>query len=209
VKVFAYRMPASPHGNWKTLLLDSSMHLTHNFDVEQEDGREALLIGGKEGAKMIRHQNGKWMKPEWVIRDYGFSEIRLKNGLIAGIQPMHGKILAVYSDYENRRILTDSLNQGHAVAIADVLDIGFNQVVAGWRNPNERNETGIKLFIPTGPDYAMWRSVWIDRNGMACEDLKVADLDGDGKMDIIASGRSSHNLVIYRNRTGSVSDTGR
>jgi hypothetical protein len=36
---------------------------------------------------------------------------------------------------------------------------------------------------------------------MACEDLKIADLDGDGQPDIIASGRATHNLVIYWNRT--------
>jgi hypothetical protein len=36
---------------------------------------------------------------------------------------------------------------------------------------------------------------------MACEDLKLADLDGDGKLDIIASGRASNNLKIYWNRT--------
>ena len=34
---------------------------------------------------------------------------------------------------------------------------------------------------------------------MACEDLKIADLNGDGKPDIIASGRATKNLVIYWN----------
>jgi hypothetical protein len=31
---------------------------------------------------------------------------------------------------------------------------------------------------------------------MACEDLKTADLNNDGKPDIIAAGRASKNLVI-------------
>jgi hypothetical protein len=31
--------------------------------------------------------------------------------------------------------------------------------------------------------------------------LKVADLNADGKLDIIAAGRASKNLVIYWNRT--------
>jgi hypothetical protein len=37
---------------------------------------------------------------------------------------------------------------------------------------------------------------------MACEDLKIADLNGDGKPDIIAAGRSTHNLKVYWNRSG-------
>jgi hypothetical protein len=37
---------------------------------------------------------------------------------------------------------------------------------------------------------------------MACEDSKVADLDGDGRPDIVASGRSTHNLMVYWNKTG-------
>jgi hypothetical protein len=36
---------------------------------------------------------------------------------------------------------------------------------------------------------------------MACEDLAAADLDGDGKTDVIAAGRASHNVVIYWNKT--------
>jgi hypothetical protein len=36
---------------------------------------------------------------------------------------------------------------------------------------------------------------------MACEDLTVADLDADGRPEIIAAGRDSHNLIIYWNKT--------
>ena len=39
----------------------------------------------------------------------------------------------------------------------------------------------------------------IDDNTMACEDLVLADLDGDGKLDIVASGRGTKNVKIYWN----------
>ncbi|MEN2281131.1 FG-GAP-like repeat-containing protein [Algoriphagus sp. SE2] len=34
---------------------------------------------------------------------------------------------------------------------------------------------------------------------MACESLTSADLDGDGKLDLIAAGRATNNLKIYWN----------
>ena len=62
-------------------------------------------------------------------------------------------------------------------------------------------KVGIKLFTPLDDEGKTWRTTWIDDNQMACEDLCLADLDGDGKLDIIASGRATHNLVIYFNQT--------
>ena len=43
----------------------------------------------------------------------------------------------------------------------------------------------------------------IDDNTMACEDLTIADLNGDGKLDIVAAGRATKNLKIYFNESGS------
>ncbi len=41
----------------------------------------------------------------------------------------------------------------------------------------------------------------VDENGIATEDLQVLDLNGDGKPDIVASGRATKNLKIYWNKT--------
>jgi hypothetical protein len=35
---------------------------------------------------------------------------------------------------------------------------------------------------------------------MACEDALAADLDGDGRIDVIAGGRATHNVRIYWNQ---------
>jgi hypothetical protein len=35
---------------------------------------------------------------------------------------------------------------------------------------------------------------------MACEDALAADLNGDGRADIVAGGRATHNVKIYWNR---------
>jgi hypothetical protein len=215
VKVFAYEMPANPEKQpWKLMLLDETMHLTHNLDVVPASGSDLLYIGGKEGIKAFVFQGNKWTvtKAEpWVVEGKSFGELRSSGAgqWIAGIEPMHGNELTVYTSAGGksvsssnagdlaRTVLTADLNQGHALAVADVLGSGKKQIVAGWREPNKESKVGVKIFVSDG---AKWEEHWIDENGMACEDLQVADLNGDGKPDVIAAGRATKNLKIYWNR---------
>ncbi|HEV3203353.1 MAG TPA: FG-GAP-like repeat-containing protein [Gemmataceae bacterium] len=39
----------------------------------------------------------------------------------------------------------------------------------------------------------------VDDGGVAVEDLVAGDLNGDGKIDIVAVGRQTHNVRIYWN----------
>ena len=203
VRVIAYEQNA---GKWKYMMIDSSMHLTHNFDVIPSGTSEHILIGGKEGARRFAFDGKKWSpvgKSSWIAAE-SFGEIRVgtigRESIIAGIQPMHGNQLAVFSS-AGKTVLTDSLSQGHALAVADVLGLGYDQVVAGWREPDANQKVGIVLFQPASSSASStWKKFWVDENKIACEDLLVADLDGDGKKEIIAAGRSSHNLKIYWNK---------
>ena len=79
------------------------------------------------------------------------------------------------------------------------LEQDSDQIVVGWREPDAEKKTGIKLFMLQAQGN-QWKDFWIDENGIACEDLQLADLDGDGKKDIIAAGRATHNLKIYWNK---------
>jgi len=123
---------------------------------------------------------------------------------------LHGNIVAAYVpragvpeiSKAERVILDEELNEGHALAVADFTGSGRDQVVVGWRSPNDAGHIGIKLYVPFNTLWEAWTARAVDIGDMACEDLAVADLDGDGKPEIIASGRSTHNLKIYWNRTG-------
>ena len=113
---------------------------------------------------------------------------------------MHGNKVTVSSGDGIPLVLDESLNAGHALAIGDVMGIDRPQVVAGWRSPDKDKKVGIRLYVP-GPDAdSPWQRGVIDDNTMACEDLKITDLDGDGKLDIVAAGRATKNVVIYWNR---------
>ncbi|MDF1811102.1 MAG: VCBS repeat-containing protein [Verrucomicrobiales bacterium] len=191
---------------WSHEVIDRSLHVTHNFDND----RGTLYIGGAEGI-VRRHVSDTTEGDARLIHPdnstpptRGVGEVRKGNDFIAAIEPLHGNDLVTYTEIEGeknqwtRTLLTDQLSEGHALAVADLAGDEAEEIVAGWRKSNEAGDTGIKIFSQTGDS---WESHWIDQNGMATEDLKLADLDGDGKLDIIAAGRASNNLVIYWNRS--------
>lgn len=206
VKVRRYRVDPAKAGDaeaWSHEVLGTAMHVTHNLDVR--DGY--LYIGGAEGIR--REKAGADESTVLVTSENstpptrGVGEIAKGADFIAAIEPFHGNDLVVYREAGegkwSRTLLTDSLNQGHAVAVADFNADGREDVVVGWRNPDAEGHVGVKIFFQK-EDGGWYPPFWVARDAMATEDLKVADLDGDGRLDIVASGRSSKNLVIYWNR---------
>lgn len=203
VRMLAYRIPKDVNSKWAIDTLNNAMHLTHNFDVVPGNAGERIYLAGKEGVQVIDGlKAGKGAGASWPQGTRGMGEVRVgKDGLVAAIEPMHGDELVVYSDAGKQRTSLDSkIKEGHALAIADLDGDGSEDIVAGWRLPNRDGKVGIKWYQPAKDRQGQWTATWIDDNGMACEDLKVADLNGDGKPDIIASGRATHNLTIYWNR---------
>jgi hypothetical protein len=203
-KLLAYSPPHDPSdaAAWKTEVVDDSMHLTHNFDLIPPDSgeTESILLGGKEGVKRIRYVDGNW-KADPLLTATPSGEVRDAGPWVALVSPMHGNSLRVASGPgADEIVLDDSLAEGHALAIADLLGTGNPQIVAGWRNPDKAGKTGIRLYVPDGGGKS-WTPHLIDDNTMACEDLKIADLDHDGRPDLIAAGRASHNVTIYWNKS--------
>lgn len=210
VKIIAYQYPGKTGGDWKMFTLDESLHLTHNFDIVTENGdTKGLYVGGKEGVLFIPNDfagalREKYMMPgmNQPVGEIRTTPVKDKTPWVATIQPMHGNKLVVYSGAGSQATLLDEdLKEGHALAAADFLQTGMPQVVAGWRNPNSEGKVGIKIYVQQNT--GAWQSSWIDNNGMACEDLQVMDLNGDGLPDIVAAGRATKNLKIYWNRSGS------
>jgi hypothetical protein len=206
VRVIAYEKPQDPKTKWRYKVVDESMHLTHNLDIVATGDSEVFYVGGKEGIKVFQFQNGNW-SGHTVVEGQSFGELRhgraqKGTAFITGIEPMHGTSLTKYnlSDPANRMVLDENFNQGHALATADLMGVGQDQIVAGWREPNGEKKVGVKIYVPSGDATSPWNSYWIDDNTMACEDIRLADLNGDGKIDIIAAGRATQNLKIYWNK---------
>jgi hypothetical protein len=217
-RILQYEMPADPHQTWGTKVISDSLHMTHNLDPRKlgKGSGESLFLASKEGIFELTQRDGKWRSIAIAENGSteGFSgagevrEGKLKSGsFIATVEPMHGTQLAVYlapsvdaaSSHWNRHVLDDTLKEGHALACGDLNGKGEDQIVVGWRNKNAEGKVGIKIFTAADKQGKDWNSQLLDDNGMACEDLCLADLNGDGKLDVVASGRATKNLKIYFN----------
>lgn len=206
VKVRAHRVDpakAAEASAWTDGVLGAKLHVAHNFDFR--DGY--LYIGGAEG--IVREKSGGSESTVLVTPENsapptrGVGEIAKGSDFIAAVEPFHGNDLVVYRDAGEgkwtRTLLTDSLNQGHALGVADFNGDGLEDVVVGWRNPDAEGHVGVKLFFQNH-DGGWHPPFWVARDLVASEDLKIADLDQDGRPDIVVSGRNSKNLMIFWNR---------
>ena len=204
-KLLVYSKPTDPKSDWQYDVVCDFMHLAHNFHPVNwdDDEEEELIVAGKEGVWHFDRQKKGWSPTQ--LTDQFAGEIRdgtLPGGkrFIVTVEPMHGSKAAVYvqpdkpgQPWQLVKVLDEALKDGHALACADYLGVGSDQIVVGWRAMNDPGVPGIKFFTPLNADGSAWRETRISGEEVAVEDIKVADLNGDGKVDIVAAARQTKN----------------
>lgn len=208
VRILSYIVPLEDPAASRAEPVDHAMHMTHNFDLILRDDAagDLLWVAGREGIRQLTAERAAIEIP--AVEDRGAGEVRQAQAVsdrdLVTIEPMHGFEVVLYTPGDGnawkRAVLDNSLDAGHALAAADLLGLGRDQIVAGWRNPNAQGRVGIRMYVPNPANQA-WETFTIDDNQMACEDLKIADLDADGQPDIIAAGRATNNVIVYWNRS--------
>lgn len=226
LRVTAYRIPKDPtKDRWEEVVLDQTLHVAHNFwPVPAASGKGIdVLCASYEGVNLLTRDTGKWVKHHIgegnqanLKSNRGASEIKrgkLKNGkqYIATIEPWHGNQVVVYSQPSDpskklwdRHVIDEQLRWGHGVWTADLDGDGDEELIIGVRdNPTAKDafkeKCGVRIYRATDGLGAKWERKIIEDGGVAVEDLAAADLNGDGKIDIVAVGRATGNARIYWN----------
>ncbi len=225
VRLLAYHIPKDPvRDRWPMEVLDESLHVMHNFFPFPANGKgrgSDILTASYEGVSLLSREADHWVKHPLGAGNQdnprasrGSSEVKrgkFKDGqpFVATVEPWHGFQNVVYTPSKDpkalweRRIVDDQLRWGHAVWCADLDGDGDDELIIGVRDnlsgkPGEK--CGVRIYKSVEGRWQKWQRRLLDEGGVAVEDLAVADLDGDGRPDIVAVGRASHNARIYWNR---------
>lgn len=229
VRVYAYPFTPSVGPDYQGRLLLHSMRDMHSLAVVPSvpGGPERLLFIGMEGVEFMNDDSGSpWlaqgprllpgMTPPNQREDgslhAGLGEIAEgrvgDRRFLATIERKHGSQVLLYPADEagayggERQVLDDRLVNGHALQCVDLLGLGRDQIVAGWWGTDrEKGDYGIRLYVPGATLSDAWAMHDLDAGKMACQSLQIADLDGDGLLDLVAAGWTTNNLVIFWNRT--------
>lgn len=217
--LYLLRRPPDPFkGKWFRELITDEIHINHNvWPLDWDgDGREEILSAGYEGIFVLdKGKTGKWTKTK--IGD-GHPEKKgggeVKAGRLPGgkrwvitVEPWHGESMVAYGPPAEegkawtRTVLVDGHVQGHALWAADLTGTGVDSLVGGFRGTgNKATNCVVYIFHPLDASGTKWEKKTLDKLGLGSEDIACADLNGDGKVDIVGIGRSTKNVKIYWNQ---------
>jgi len=221
--LWAWRPPKDPRsGTWEVWKIDESLTVLHGLwagRLAAGDPRDTLLTASYEGIFRFAWEGtgtgARWRRVHVAAgakpvdanpgAARGTSEVapgRLGPGrpFLAAIEPWHGHQVVVYtpegpSGPWRRRVLDQALAEGHALVVADFDGDGQDEIVAGWR----AGGGGLTLYDPADADGRSFRTEPLDR-GIAVEGLVAADLNRDGRLDLVAIAGRTNQLVWYENR---------
>lgn len=219
VALTAYTIPANPRSHWPGVTLDDSLEMAHGLTIVDwsGNGRDQLLTGSFDGVHLFSLATGnRWIDRRILIDAQpgqrpavGVSDVVVghsaetdtgaESRFLATIEPWHGNEIVVYrpgpdtGEQWRREVIDSTLVTGHALLAADLNNDGSDEIIAGGRGaPHALN---IYRYDPVSE---RWNRQVLD-SSVAVSGLAVADITGNGFLDIVAVGSATTDVVLYRN----------
>lgn len=214
---------AFTNGIAQAKLVDRSLTVAHGMRILDfdGDGRDDLLTASYEGVTLFRPV-GKGASRTWrktllasgeqnAPPKRGSSEVdrgwlkpasgSARRPFLATIEPWHGNEVVVYTPPANgkglwqRHVLDTTLDDGHALVCADLDGDGQSEILAGFRGRGH----SLYCYRCVNAEGTQWERSTIDAGGMAGAGIFAADLNGDGRIDLVCSGSATANVKWYEN----------
>ncbi|MGA2590325.1 MAG: VCBS repeat-containing protein [Bryobacteraceae bacterium] len=196
-------------GEWKReQISDQDEGVVHGIYIVDwdGDGRDEILTASFVGIHLYKlGANGRWTRTEITRGDpapwpkSGSSDVAVgrlgKRRFLAAIEPWHGNQVAIYRENGGewqRRVIDDSLADGHTILTADLNGDGADEVIAGYRGQ------GVNVYYAQDSQGTEWSRQVLDRD-IAAAACAIADLNADGRPDIACIGSATANLKWYEN----------
>jgi FG-GAP-like repeat len=227
VPLLFWRVPAKLDDAWKRETVDDKLYgvVHHLHAVKWTPGkRDELMVVGFDGIVLYtpsgrgdklrfgRQVLAKGDEPRNVPGAGGMTQgtndvypIHIKGKrFLAAQEPWHGDEIVVYSEQGGqwqRNVIFKGLVQGHEIAVGDLNGDGRDDIVAvDVTNRGRPTPASVHIFYSEDDAGTQWRHELLDENMMAGSGVAIADINGDGRPDIIAI---SGNAVKYYENLGS------
>jgi len=120
---------------------------------------------------------------------------------LAAQEPWHGDEIVVYANNAGqwtRNVIFKGLIQGHEIAVGDLNGDGRDDIVAvDVTNRGRPTPASVHIFYSEDDAGTRWRHELLDENMMAGSGVAIADINGDGRPDIVAI--SGNQVKYYEN----------
>ena len=206
--------PVTGAVKWKSVHIDGPLSATAVGDVDDDGEDEILMVSyesdGGYGEGVIHIFNARTHALEFSeklgFQDWmGVRSVEMgdvdgdgKTEFVVTTGNIYDGVIRVYNGATHALKKESAAYYGNffsAIAIGDVDGDGRVEIVAGQGREHTGASGSYLLVLDGATLQEKWRSVDTGASWTGIYDLKLSDLDGDGRQDIIAS--SGNTLIVY------------